>query len=432
MSESLMAVAQRMSQWQKMRERLNKMTSGLKRLPAEYLDQVEKMREADSQVRNIAERELPAAIKGAQKAFKQRRLLDVAHNAAIFNSALKRIVDILKPLNELTSEYIDEFYIDSQEADPTKDFFAQDYAKAAINDLDMMVKEAELFDLFRSDRNRAARMIEKLYKVKVEQRNNAVKNLIDQMDQTSLKLNEALKELAVYRSKGDIAKYIETQKSKVFGLSNRFENTFKRIYNKHLAELQTKAKEEAEKRRQAEAEDEAKWQAESVKREESKINVPEEEIINTPEVTPSRQPAKEQPLLELELPEQEPTPVSEPEVKTQVTPSGFIAPQAPGKVVYLPGVKKPEQVQEPKKETQEPKDVQTEAKDKWKALQEKLEKEPQKAASRIYEDIKLVAETQNVGQLVAICSYYSQELEDQGDIQGSMKLLAIAESLINE
>jgi hypothetical protein len=409
MSESLITTAQRMSQWQKMRERLNKMTGGLKRYPAEYLSQVEQMRGADSEVRKIVENKLPDVIKAAERAFKQRMLLDVAHNASKFNHLLKEITSLFEPLNKLTSDYIDEFYMDSKEADPTKDFFSPEYhAASVIDEMDMITKQAELFDMFRSDRTRTRRMIEKLYKVKVEQRNLAIQNLIDVMSQIHLKLIEELKELGWFRARGDVAGYIELEKKKIPKLIGGFEGKFKSVYTKYLAELQTKAKESIEKRQKEEEEKNAAFEAKQKAKEVELAKKPVEEVpieeapkpietpkapvedLSKPEVMPSRPPAKEQTLLELDVPEDKP-------------------------IIPTPPVS---------------------AKDKlknWNKKEEELVKEPAPiTAAQMYLDIKKVAETKSVGQLIAICSYYSQELEDRGDIQGSMKLLAIAESLVNE
>lgn len=212
-------LAQRRSGWQWLKEKGNVSRHMAETFSGVFKDQMEILREVDSNIREYASG-LPHYLKNAKKSLKQRRYLDVAHFLNRINQDIKPILNESNRLKELREDHIDDFYGDAEHFDPNEQYFS---------------KEAGLLDFF-DDRQRAAKILEKIYKNKLKQRHRDMQKLVNEAERTINKLMGHFETLGDHRASGEISDYIQTI-DKISAEHKKFEDSFKEKYFEHIAPM---------------------------------------------------------------------------------------------------------------------------------------------------------------------------------------------------
>jgi hypothetical protein len=442
-SESLRALAQRMSWWQGKKEDWFHPVSDIAAgLSGEYKEQREKMREADSAAREQAA-ELKDVLDKMKQAFKYRRIIDVAHWGAEFNRILRRVVKSLSTVDELKPDYIDKYYAGAQEGSYTKDYsiFNDEDEQEVKDKVSSILNEAEIVKAawFFGDQGEAGRkFLEKIYSGRVRSRNLATTNIINKANEDYKKIMNVFEDLRVIRGKGDISAYID-KKKEINRLQNNFEKLFKTYYGKHIVPLQELQRKEEEK--------------EALKATENKPEVKPEEVkpAAEPEAMPepaAKQPMPTQTVQAPALPPVDLKPIDKPAgpgLAPAAVPANFKPFTGVGEGDEPPESEWNGEVYDEEPVVQKPapapvtpaKPKQLSRTQKRKAVEEGM-KAPATSApattgsvNEFYNTLVKLAEIDEVPLMVAMAAQYSQQLEDEDDIEGSLKLLAIAEGFID-
>lgn len=284
-------IAQRLGLWRELHEMFNVPRSIAEKFSGTYADQMQLLREIDDRVR-LEAGTLKEDLKFAKDSLKERRYLDVAHFINKVNTTLKKITTQISALKTHQDEHIHEFYGEHEHADPEADYFA---------------KSAGLLDFFRSDREKAARVFEKMYRKKLSEANMALNRLFRAAKFLIDWTMSAFKELGKARAGGDIEKYIEIANT-LESRRNKFEEEFKKIYHANIAPIAgylRKRKEEAEERSRAEEKEES---SKGPYREPAEVQ--EEELAQPVATTPYSAPQTTQ--VTQPTPEPSPEPASSP------------------------------------------------------------------------------------------------------------------------
>lgn len=219
--------AQRRSGWQWLKEKGNLSRHMAETFSSVFKDQMEILREVDSEIRENAAG-LPHYLKEAKKALKQRRYLDVAHFLNRINQDVKVVLNEGNKLKELREDHIDDFYGDYKYFDPNEQIFS---------------KEAGLLDFF-DDRQRAAKVLEKIYKNKTKKRNRDMQKLVNDAERAVNNILNRFEIMGDLRASGKISDYI-SELDKISQIQNKFEESFKEKYFEHIAPMVERMKGES-------------------------------------------------------------------------------------------------------------------------------------------------------------------------------------------
>src|SRR5690606_16174197 len=192
--------AQQRGFYHKLREKTNIGRSLNEAFSGSYRDQMEKLRNIDDIITEKAV-ELNPSLKQAKHALKERRYLDLLHFADVINKIVSSITEQVKELSGDMSSHLNEFYGQSEYYDPSGE-----YSFASIND--QLLKSAGIWDaLFGTERENAAKALEKMYKRKAQQQKVAMERMFRNL---SVLVNTTLayiKDMGVLRREGDLSEY---------------------------------------------------------------------------------------------------------------------------------------------------------------------------------------------------------------------------------
>lgn len=399
--DALKSIAQRRSTWNSIKEKLNVPKNIAEYVSSEYGEQMKTIREVDKEMREIG-KELNPVLKAARKSFKERRLLDVAHWVGIYNDKLRELTGLVVRLEELKGEHLDQFYTEMEDnSNPYRHYFNDPKAAELNQNLDML-KTAGILDVFKSDRERAAKLLEKMYASQLKKRLGDVSSLLNKAQATTDNILQQMGELDSARSSGNVSEYIK-HLNKISTLHKGFENKFRQVYDEHFVPLIAKVKE----REQAESAARAKEEEDNrIKREEAKKQwEAQQEKTPLPEQEPPQAtvPDLEIPKAPIVVPEPKPAPTEFTaalpkidEEKMETKPELTVLPGG-GEVSAIPTAKKT------------------------------TKKQPKKKTSKDEFFDELMKTANDPILMARMMVKYSEELEEDGDVDSSMKLLVVAE-----
>lgn len=397
MSDNLKVIAQRRTLLNRFKEKKNYMLGGKhdESVSELYKNQMDIIRTTDNANRELVN-VMKSDLKNARRAFRDRRLLDVSHWLGQFNTKMRLIIGSIDKFKELKSDEFDDFYTHTSDTtDPYFNYLDSDL-KEAVGKVDDMFKTAGLLDVFKSDREKASRLLEKMYQKQLKKRLDDINVLLNKADGVLGRVVEEMAALDTARAEGNVNEYIK-HLTKISGYHKTFEDKLREVYTNHFQPLAAKLKTKEES-------EEAEVQKQLIdlekKRQESR-----EQLGVQPEIK------KEVPMTvpDLEVPEPKVVPVENPEQK----------------------------IFDAEFEEEEPVIVTSPNTIMTNMLPAKDESKEQKAAKLILKNIKKLSKEEFYNELVkasndpfimsAMIAKYSQELEDDGDIETGLKLLSIAE-----
>lgn len=209
-----------------------------------YGDVMNTLRDVDDRIRREYAVNLNDHVKGAKKALKDRRYLDIVHFLSEFNEDLKKISEQGKLLHQLRGEQIDDFYGDNLYYDWSKDYF-----KTAS------VKTAGIMDFFQPlGRPMAGRILERMYHNTLRERYRNMESLINEARSTANFVLNQLKAMGSARARGDVSEYLK-HLDEIAKRRQRFENFLRQRYDADIKPMvermrEQRAQEEQEAQRQ--------------------------------------------------------------------------------------------------------------------------------------------------------------------------------------
>jgi len=427
-----------------MRERLT--PSGITRMLGEsiisdYQDKMEILRSIDDQIYNWS-KDLGTYVDLMEQAYKSRRIMEFIGIVVKIDELLKNISSMEEQVFEISEKAWREFE-QKRSFEGTDYELADESLRERLTSLFPEKKSEEIYGLekqagFFSDLTRKW-VYEKLRSQKQQQRDAALMDFVKFTKKTVEEVQTLIKQLHKYRASGDIGKYLDVlkfeKKDKTFTedkisiqkLQKVFEKKFKDIYNKHLKELvlQYSKEDESEK-------DEPSSQAPSIDR-----IAPAKPVESTaPQPAASAVPVNPPLVAEPGITSSESTALSsQPIVVTEPIIEQHQLPPVPElKVPFKLNKdtiqKEIDQLKEhvDKMKKVNPSDL-TYIAEKEKSIKE-LEEVLKSTASHINFITKL-ASCSNQYEAAHELLKYSQKIEDQ-DLESSLKLLAIAEGLLDD
>ncbi len=366
----------------------------------EYKEQMEMLRALDTEIREDA-KSLSDNISYARKSLNKRHYLDVAHFINNINTTVKDIYMKSRPLAAKRSEHEEKILTHRDFADPHANYFRT---------------EAGIKDFFkRRYEERAKHML-------LGQQKRALTELYNQARTLITQVKDAFVALGTLRANGDVEAYLKIL-DELEEYRKNFEKEFKTIYDQHVEPLAAKVRERA-KEDAAEGLQKGVWPDPERNLEvtypkpgdaELVVEMPADSVAPTPAAprkfpeAPSmpRFPNVERPSW---MPEQEqppaPTPDIPPQVVTITTPEA--TPPAE-EVVPTPAI---------------PETPAAKSRKKKQAISMVGLKDPN-LAEKIYKAAEGLALTDKRAMLIE----YSELFDEAGDIETSMKLLALAEGI---
>lgn len=292
MFEDIDKIAQRRNLFQKFKEKVNVPRALKEKILSEsYGSQLEQLREVDDNVRDLAlngtaanSQGLKADLKDAKQALKDRRYLDVVHYVGNINNKIGLMAHKIDVLKLKRDDNIDDFYGQSESFKSDRDYFQIAEQKTA-----------GIFDYF-SDRARAARHLEKVYKNKLKKRYNDMQKLVNKTDILINSTINSLKEMGDHRASGNISDYIKAS-NKIEEVRKSFHAEFKTIYDTHVKDMVARMKQKTDEATAAKAEEDAveveRAREQARVKEEEAARVEEEERISTEEMLPQLEVSEE-------------------------------------------------------------------------------------------------------------------------------------------
>lgn len=221
--------AQELSRWNKFRDKTNISRRINEGISSSYQEEMDKLREVDDEIR-LAAIDLKPNLSSATAALKQRRYLDLFHFADEINKILSKITENLKKISDSRDRHINEFYGESEYYDPSKEF-----SFASVES--QMLKEAGVFSsIFGSERERAARALEKMYKKKIQKQKLAMNKLSKNLNIIVSSTIASLKQMAGFRTSGKLSDYIESLE-KIELSRKRLSEELKLLYNTYIKDI---------------------------------------------------------------------------------------------------------------------------------------------------------------------------------------------------
>lgn len=175
--------------------------------------QMDLIRTKDDEIRKEAAA-LKQYLKSAKQALKQRKYLEFIQWVTEVDKSVAFIGAAVKDLEALRQEQVDDFYGEYNPDDPNNivdlDKMQQNFAEPiSAAQIDGLMKEAGVFDWFGSQRERAAKMLEKMYSGTLRKRHNEMTKLYGRANGIVTVVLNKLKELDKARTGRDVSKYIE-------------------------------------------------------------------------------------------------------------------------------------------------------------------------------------------------------------------------------
>lgn len=438
--------AQRRSMMQWLHEKSNVGRHAAEAFSDSYQEQMKVLRESDNIIRH-AVTDLKSNLKLAKKSLKQRRYLDVVHFIGNINDSIKLIGSKRAILRDMMKSHLDDFYGDYEHADLGREYFK---------------KQAGIMDMFSGARRMAGKVFEKHYDTILKERARAMEELYNETDHLVDLTLDTLKDLGTYRAKGDINSYIKSL-DELARKRDKFENKFKNIYDTYILPFIDRLK-------QQELEQSAAWR-ESVPARASEVAAPDiapflaqpgvEAPAQTAEVeegvpfsvypaAAAKKPVvKEEEAIKIEEPEVAPVV----EVAKRMTQKQKVKPgvrhDPSGKLLQAPIEKIPVEANPVEKPALQPK-VQPPSNPniptafQWRAgldLPQQPVPPPVKppwakdvvASDKLISNIiKMARQSGKSNQFISeMLIAYSSVLDENGDSEGSLKLMAIAEGLLD-
>jgi hypothetical protein len=262
--------AQELSRWNKFRDKTNISRKINEGISSSYQDEMNKLRDVDDQVREEA-MALKPSLSGATTALKQRRYLDLFHFADEINKTLSKMTENLGQLSDSNKKHMNEFYGESEYYDPSKEFsFASMESQ--------MLKEAGVFSsLFGSERQRAGKALETMYKKKIQKQKLAMNKLSKNLNVIVNTTIASLKQMAGFRTSGKLAEYIESLE-KIELSRKKLSEELKSLYNTYIKDIV------AYKKEHSKIEEAAKTESRSGSRSAPEDDTGEYEIGDNPSV----------------------------------------------------------------------------------------------------------------------------------------------------
>jgi HEPN domain-containing protein len=394
-SDQRTKIAQRRSVLHKLHETLN-----VPRRLHEALDQnifgpqMELLKRVDDEIREIALGEggpsLKELLKSAKRSLKEKKYPDALYYAKQIDQIVAKMVAAAANLTVYRDEQIDDLFGQS-------DIGYQEVAQA-------FEKTAGILDMFSGwSRNRTARLIEKMYRNKVRKMRLAVEGAVSGADSLVNNVLRTLKNMGTARASGDVSAYLE-------GLSNigkwqeQFSTRVDSVYQEHIGPMVARIQEQ---------------QAAPV-------------TTGVPAPTEAAEPEAAEPeTAEPEAAEPEKTKEDVKPPPSRPVPSGGVqVPTLPADPSVSPA--EAPQEKEDEEEEEEEGEKQQSAIISGPDVYQWMQQHPDYRFGSIYRDIDKALSRGDYGVAGALMAKYSQMLEDAGLIKDSVRVLSVAQELLNE
>jgi len=302
--------AQQRSFMQWLHEKANAPRQMAEAFSGNYQEQMRLLRDVDDSIRRMAGN-IKASFALAKKALKQRKYLDIAHFVGNVNDDLRSIVNERHLLKGALNHHLEDFYGNHEHADLEREYFR---------------KNAGIMDWFQdSSRRKAGKLFEKMYENVLKERKRAMNQLVDELAVLVEYTFETLKDLGTHRARGDFGAYVGDL-DKLAKKRDVFEVKFKHAYDTYIKPM-------IERMRQDQKDKEDQFGG-------AKEEVPVQEEAKAVPLVNRKSPGRGD-IPDLEVPERSVEPVSEPEV---VVPQPVVE-TAPNVAVEAPVAEVPQAIE---------------------------------------------------------------------------------------
>ena len=178
-----------------------------------YQQQMEKLREIDSQIR-VWTKDLDGLVDKAVNSRKLGKPLDVIFWLSQINNRLKLVGDKKKELSDIQDQHIEEYYGDTEQGIP------DDYFQFGEN----KIVEAGFLDNLK--RKMTTTNVERMYRKRLLEQSRSLVALLNLAKSTVNRVNTLLDQMESSRNAGDISLYIDCL-DKIADQQNRFDGQFR-------------------------------------------------------------------------------------------------------------------------------------------------------------------------------------------------------------
>lgn len=195
-----------------------------------YREQMEKLRDTDEAIRSWTN-DLDNCLDKALEASSKGKMFDSILWLSQINSRLKLVSQTKDQLSSLRDEQLEEFYGD-RDHPLANDYFHADPKQ--IIDPDEKYATAGLMD----DLGRwvTKRKLDTMYRRRLAEQKTALRSLLTSAKSTVNQIDSLLSRMGKARANGNIEIYINDL-TKISALQEKFEGTFRELYDKHFKEM---------------------------------------------------------------------------------------------------------------------------------------------------------------------------------------------------
>lgn len=218
-----------------------------------FKEHMMELRAADDKMRSIATA-FKTYLRNAEKAFKRRQYIDVAHWVGQINKGSHEIIELSRHVANLKDDQLAEHFGEYSDADLNEEYFKN--AEALLRHEYLIKNAGFLEDVFKGV---SRRFLESLYWKDTKERKKTIETLLDDTEYYIEKLNKSLNKMGYARSGGNVSDWIK-ESNDIVKAHSKFEAKFKQAYDSVLLPLIQNVK-----LRQQEA---SKLQEQAIKRQE--------------------------------------------------------------------------------------------------------------------------------------------------------------------